>query len=605
MVKSKRVLAFLAGLTVCFAAFGQSGDFQTTGTVMSGGKALQMATITYTSVAQRLSWDFSKADGTFGLGALSTSQPLTRPEATLTLPSSGQVTIDVFEMTGKHVGTVLEKLDKGMYTLQPLQARLSQSMYMLKITSGKSVSYQRLLNTNIGNSKSISLESSNQPLVMAKELAAIDTVRVGKTGYLPVFVPITAYTSSAGTVTLTAINIQNRVDSIYNLLSQTQQVGQLCMPILTPAPLSTGTLVSNNVGAEFGGGGAAQQLGGWGNASGCASQINTFQNAMMGGGMHIPLLIAMDMVHGASAVEGVTYFPHNMALGAIQDTLLLQKAFRVVALEIRGTGFNWGFGPCIAVIRDDRWGRAYEGFSETPGRTALMARNAILGCQTTDLSLPSAYAACVKHFAGDGNTSQGINMGTTLGPDATARAINLPGYAAAVAAGAATVMPSFSSWCDGTPMHTNSTLMTGWLKSTAAGNPGFQGFIVSDWDAANPLQTSINAGVDMPMISASGTGAIGSINAFYGSRVQDACKRVLRVKCWMNLFDRSQYIANSQLTSLVGCAAHRAVARACVRAACVLLKKQQLRTSYSKNRKRCSLGTGWKRCRCSMRRMDS
>ena len=252
---------------------------------------------------------------------------------------------------------------------------------------------------------------------------------------------------------------------------------------------------------------------------------------------------------------------------------------------MRGSGCNWGYGPCIAVIRDDRWGRAYEGFCETPDRTMIMARHAVLGLQTSDLSNPMAYPACCKHFAGDGNTVNGVNQGTTVGPDSTARAINLPGYASAVAAGTATIMPSFSSWCDNTPMHQNKILMTGWLKSSAGGQPAgsppapnFQGFIVGDYEAGWPLPTCMEAGLDVPMALST---AIISTNApdnfmnmypTHAARLDDACKRVLRVKCWMNLFDQKNYITDRRLTALIGCAAHRDVARACVRASQVLLK---------------------------------
>jgi len=292
----------------------------------------------------------------------------------------------------------------------------------------------------------------------------------------------------------------------------------------------------------------------------------------------IPILAAYDFVHGASAVPGATMFPHNLSMGAIQDTFLIQKAFRVTALEVRGAGCNWGFGPCIAVIRNDRWGRAYEGFCETPERTQIMSRHSVLGCQLTDLSNPLTYAACSKHFAGDGNTVNGTNMGTTEGPDSTARKINLPGYNAAVAENVATIMPSFSKWCDNVPMHTNKTLMTGWLKDTTkTGNPpspGFKGFIVGDYDA-HTIPSSIDAGLDVPMAASAGVGIITQFsNSYttYKARYDDACKRVLRVKYWMNLFDPKQYLTDRRLTALVGCAEHRAVARACVRASMVLLK---------------------------------
>ena len=545
---------------------GQSGDFQTKGRVLVAGQPLAMATVTYLNVAQRLSWDFSLSDGTFGT-TVSTKNPLPQ-DATVSLPSEGVVTIDIFEMSGKLAGTVSGKLDKGIYTLRPLAAKLAQSMYMLRIRAGNAVTYQKMLNAGFNNAGyTISLSSKREPMVMAKKLAAIDSIRVGKTGYTPVVVPISSYTDNVGDVTLTPVDIEGEINTLFGQMTLAEKIGQLRMPV-TP---DVGTVTGGECGSIFGGGGAL--LGS--SIAGCADNIDNIQKGMATTARKIPILAAYDFVHGASAVPGATMLPHNLAMGAIQDTLLLQKAFRVCALEVRGAGCNWGFGPCIAVIRDDRWGRAYEGFCETPERTQIMARHAVLGCQLTDLSCPMAYAACCKHFAGDGNTVNGVNAGTTVGPDATARAINLPGYSAAVAAGVATIMPSFSTWCDGTPMHMNKKLITGWLKSDSAGQPNFQGFIVGDWAAAS-IPGSIDAGLDVPMSPDNGAGTASALNnnyTAYQARIDDASKRVLRVKAWMGMLNPAgSYLTDRRLTALVGCAAHRDVARACVRAACVLLK---------------------------------
>jgi beta-glucosidase len=581
MRSAKIIYTVAAALMACTTVFGQSGDFQTKGQVMSGNQPVAMATVTYTNVAMRLSWDFSLSDGTFGGATVSAKNPLPQ-DATVSLPSEGVVTIDIYGMNGELAGTVNGKLDKGTYTLRPLAAKLAQSMYLLRIRAGNTVTYQKMLNAGFNNAGyTISLSSKKEPLVMAKKLAAIDSIRVGKTGYTPVVVPIAAYTDNVGIVTLTPVDIEGEVNTEFAKLTQLQKYGQLCMPPFTS--VGTAATASNFCGSIFGGGGC---FNGGNSPSSCADLFDGYQTAAMGNSLKIPLLMSYDAVHGASAVPQVTFFPHNLAMGAIQDTLLLQKAFRVCALEVRGSGANWGFGPCIAVIRDDRWGRSYEGFCETPERTQIMARHAVLGCQLTDMSNPMSYLATCKHFAGDGNTVNGVNQGETVGPDATARAINLPGYASAVAAGVGCIMPSFSSWCDGTPMHQNKTLITGWLKSTAAGNPGFQGFVVGDWEAGWPLPTCMDAGLDVPMAPGTNIGIIATndptnnnnftkldaLGGTYPARIDDAVKRVLRVKYWMNLFDPKNYMTDRRLTALVGCAAHRDVARACVRAECVLLK---------------------------------
>ncbi len=558
----KTIRLFLVGLTALCATTivsAQSGDFTTKGRVLVAGQPLGMATLTYLNVNKRLSWDFSKADGTFGGASVSTANPM-QQNAKISLPADGLVTIDIFEISGKFVGTVSGKLDKGTYLLQPLTAKLAQSMYTLKIKAGNTVSYQKLLNTGFKNQGyTISLASSTEPLVLAKKLAAIDSVRIGKTGYTPVVKPITSYTDDIGDVTLTPIDIEGQVNAVFGQMSTAEKCGQMCMP-----PSLNG-VTSGPVGNVFGGGGALSGL----NASSCAGNIDNAQRQMAGTPRKIPLLVAYDFVHGASALPGAVIFPHNMGMGAIQDTLLIQKAFRVTALEVRGCGCNWGFGPCIAVIRDDRWGRSYEGFCETPERTQIMARHAVLGIQTSDLSLPSSYAACAKHFAGDGGTANGTDRGQTTGTDAAARAIHLPGYTSAVAAGVATIMPSFSSWVDGTPMHLNSTLMTGWLKGTT----GFNGFLVGDYDAA-PIPSGLDAGVDVAMNSAGSLlNTLTGLYSAHQARFDDACKRVLRVKAEMGMLDPNKsYLSDSRLTQLVGCAAHRDVARACVRASMVLLK---------------------------------
>jgi beta-glucosidase len=571
----RRNVSYVLFTATIFAAYiivsAQSGDFTVGGRVVSGGQPVPNATITHMSIAKRLSWDFSKADGTFGGYNGQAVKPF-HQAVTITLRSAGPVSIEIFDASGKMVSSEYNaKIDQGTYSLEPVTSRLSKAVYLLKIKAGNQVICRKLINSGKGRIGTLDGQlSSNSPVVLKKTSAVIDSIRVGKTGYTPAYVPISTYADTVGDVTITPVDIEAKVNQIFGTMSQAEIIGQLAMPV---TPITANSVSGSNCGSVFGGGGALQGL----NASAAADMIDGFQRAMANTTKKIPILAAYDFVHGASALPGAVIFPHNLGMGAIQDSVLIQKAFRVTAFEVRGAGCNWGFGPCIAVIRDDRWGRAYEGFAETPELTQKMARHAVLGIQTTDLSLPTAYAACVKHFAGDGGTSNGVDRGQTTGPDNTARAIHLPGYATAVSTGVATVMPSFSSWSDGTPMHANKTLMTGWLKSTTAGNPGFQGFIVGDWEAHGNLSVSCDAGLDVPMAPSAGTGIINTFNGLYGTlknRIDDACKRVLRVKAWMGMLNNpaGSYLTDRRLTNLVGCAEHRAVARECVRASMVLLK---------------------------------
>ena len=259
--------------------------------------------------------------------------------------------------------------------------------------------------------------------------------------------------------------------------------------------------------------------------------------------------------------------------------------FRAAAYRI-----NFAFGPCIAVPRNDRWGRVYEGFSESPDLTQAMARAAVLGFQTSDLSYPLAVAACAKHFAGDGGTTNGTDRGNTQGDDAALRSIHLPGYMAAVQAGTASIMASFSSW-NGVRMHENTALLTDWLKTAQK----FDGFINGDWDGHTTGTSSpancVKAGLDVPMTGAhsEGIGTLQSLfNGLYsggsGSRVDDAVKRLLRIKYRMGLFG-APLMTNPALTALVGSQAHRDIAREAVRKSMVLLKTSPSLLPLSKTAK--------------------
>ena len=553
----------IAALLASASIFAQSGDFAASGKVVNAsGAAIPMATVTYCNPANRLMFDFSRTDGTFGT-TVSVTQPQQTRVGEVYLPTSGSVTIDMFDMNGKKVSSISKaNIEKGNYVLDPGRVSLANGMYMLKITSGNSVSFQKLLYSGNVMRASGAASASGSDIGLSKSAAGIvDTVRVGKTGYTPVKVPVTSLASAVGTVTLQTIDIETEVTNMFNSLSQAEVVGQCAMPVNSST--SPSSAASNVVGSSFGGGGAFSSY----TPSSCATWCNSMQAGMQGTSHKIPLLISYDGVHGMDVMPGGSILPHNMGMGAIQDSTIFEKAFRVAGLEIRGTGSNWTFGPCIAVIRDDRWGRSYEGFAETPELTSKCIRWALLGEQTSDLSHPWAIAATCKHFAGDGGTINGVNPGQTAGTDATARALHLPGYTSAVQTGVAAIMPSFSQWVDGTYMHCNSALLTDWLKT----QQNFTGFLVGDWEAhgvCGGASQSMAAGLDVPMAPSAGAG----VNALipFNARTQDACKRVLRVKYKMDLFH--QYNADNRITSQVGSAMHRDAVRAAVRASLVLLK---------------------------------
>ena len=121
--------------------------------------------------------------------------------------------------------------------------------------------------------------------------------------------------------------------------------------------------------------------------------------------LKIPLLYGVDAVHGHNNVDGAVIFPHNLGLGATRNPALVREAARVTAREIKGTGINWAFAPCVAVAQDPRWGRTYESFGDSSELVGELGAAAVHGLQGSGFSRPNAVLACVKHFAGDGGTT--------------------------------------------------------------------------------------------------------------------------------------------------------------------------------------------------------
>jgi beta-glucosidase len=315
--------------------------------------------------------------------------------------------------------------------------------------------------------------------------------------------------------------------------------------------------------------------------------------------LKIPLIYGIDAVHGHNNVDGAVVFPHNIALGAMRDPKLVEQAGRITALEMVGTGIRWAFAPCVAVARDERWGRTYESFGENPDLVAEMGAEAVRGLQGSNLAETTSVLACAKHFLGDGGTKGGVDQGNTECDEATLRKIHLPGYVAALQAGAGSVMASYSRW-NGVKMHANHELLVNLLKKEL----GLRGFVVSDWAAIDQLgaeyksaiATAINAGVDMGMIP-NGPGKKNSYVDFITllkelvhegkvpeSRIDDAVRRILWVKCRMNLFEHP--MSDPSLTAAVGSAEHRQVARDCVRKSLVLLQNHKNALPFSKQIKR-------------------
>jgi beta-glucosidase len=310
-----------------------------------------------------------------------------------------------------------------------------------------------------------------------------------------------------------------------------------------------------------------------------ADMYERYQELALGTRLGIPLIYGVDAVHGHNDLRGAVIFPHNIGLGATRDPALVEQAARITAREVAATGIDWTFSPCLAVPRDERWGRTYEGFGETPELAQQLGAAAVRGYQGPDLGAPTAVLACAKHFVGDGGTTGGKDQGDTAASDEELRRLHLPGYLAAIRAGVGSVMISFNS-IRGNPMHGSRALVTGLLK----GELGFTGFTVSDWngidkipgDYRTKVETAVNAGVDMFMEPQRYRDFVQTLTALVSegrvplARIDDAVRRILRQKAALKLWEHP--FVDRTLAPEIGSAEHRAVARQAVAESLVVLK---------------------------------
>jgi len=383
-----------------------------------------------------------------------------------------------------------------------------------------------------------------------------------------------------------AYPVEERVNDLLSRMTLDEKIGQMTQA-------ERNALGNENdikiyfLGSILSGGGSAPSPN---TPSGWADMYDRFQTAALSTRLKIPIIYGIDAVHGHNNVYGATIFPHNIGMGCTRNPALAEQAARATAEEVSGTGIDWTFGPCIAVPRDERWGRTYEGFGETPELAEQIGSATVRGFQGNALNGPASILACAKHFLGDGGTTGGHDQGNTEVDEQTLRSIHLPGYIAAIQNGAGSIMVSFSSW-NGQKMHGNHYLLTDVLK----GELGFEGFLISDWsgidqlpgDYASDIETSINAGLDMIMVPTRFIEFINTLRNLVNQnrvpilRIDDAVRRILRIKFKMGLFENPY--TDRSYTGSIGSTEHRQIARECVRQSLVLLKNDNQILPLSKN----------------------
>ncbi len=319
------------------------------------------------------------------------------------------------------------------------------------------------------------------------------------------------------------------------------------------------------------------------------AMYNDYQKRALATRLGIPLLHGVDAVHGHNNVLGAVVLPHNIGLGCTRDAALVEELARITAKEMKATGIHWTFAPAVTVPQDIRWGRTYEGFSEDPELVRVLGEAAVRGLQGTSLRDPLSVLACAKHFVGDGGTvmgtgtgGKGLDQGDMQVDEDTLRRIHLRPYADAIAAGVGSIMPSYSSW-NGEKCSGSHRLLTEILK----GEMGFEGFLISDYNAIDQLDPdfrkavakSMNAGMDMAMAPKRYAEFHQTLVELVNEgtvpmeRINDAVRRILRVKAAMGLLDNTRSpLADPAYTAAFGSEEHRKVARRAVAQSMVLLK---------------------------------
>lgn len=267
----------------------------------------------------------------------------------------------------------------------------------------------------------------------------------------------------------------------------------------------------------------------------------------------IPCVFGLDQNHGSTYTQGGTLFPQNINVAATFNREVARKSAEATAYETRAVSVPWTYSPTVDLGRDARWPRIWENFGEDCYLSAEMGKAMVLGFQGGDPNHidQQHIATSMKHFMGYGVPWTGKDRTPAYISPADLREKHFTPFLAGIQAGALTVMVNSAS-VNGMPMHANKDILTGWLKEET----GWDGVLITDWadinnlytremvakDKKDALRIAINAGIDMIMepYSADACGYLielvkeGKISM---SRIDDACRRVLRMKYRLGLFE--------------------------------------------------------------------
>ncbi|WNV88574.1 exo 1,3/1,4-beta-D-glucan glucohydrolase [Umezawaea sp. Da 62-37] len=380
---------------------------------------------------------------------------------------------------------------------------------------------------------------------------------------------------------------ERRIATMLKGMTLAEKIGQMTQPEITS--ITPEDVKTYAIGTVLNGGGAWPGKDKHATPQAWLALADAYWQASVETRTKIPVLWGIDAVHGNNNVYGATLFPHNIGLGAAQDPCLVRDIGEATAEQIRATGQDWAFAPTLAVVKDDRWGRTYEGFSEDPRITRAYGYEAVKGLQDSDSRRlgEDGVIATAKHFIGDGGTLKGTDQG--VNPSSEAEMINThgQGYYGALAAGAQSVMVSFNSWTnaelgiDEGKLHGSKKAVDDILKKKM----GFDGLVVSDWNGIGQVAgctnsscpQAINAGIDVIMVPSEWKAFIANTTAQVESgqipmaRIDDAVTRILRVKLRSGLFSAPKP-SQRDLAGSAKALDSKKLAREAVRESQVLLK---------------------------------
>ena len=280
--------------------------------------------------------------------------------------------------------------------------------------------------------------------------------------------------------------------------------------------------------------------------------ISAIQTSAQRTRLKVPVIYGIDSIHGANYVRGATLFPQEIGMGASWNPLLMQRAAEITAMETRAAGIPWSFSPVLDLGRQPLWPRFWETFGEDPYLASVMGVAFVRGLEGNNVGDSRSVAASLKHYAGYSFPLNGRDRTSSWIPEIQLREYFLPTFEAAVKSGARTVMVN-SAEINGTPGHINKFLLTDVLK----GEMKFDGFVVSDWEDIKKLVTqwkvaadekeatrmAVMAGIDMSMVPSSYSFsdhliALVKERKVPMARIDDAVRRILRVKYELGLFDK-------------------------------------------------------------------